>query len=271
VTRRVVITGIGMVSPLGASYDATIEALNRGHSAIAPLTLFDASGFVQQHAAEVRGFEPREYFRVPKAMKLTDRTTRFAVAAAAMALQDAAWPFDEPRDRLGVVIGSSGSDLQARELARALETDAKLRSIEDIPFFADRILSGLNPLWLLVNLPNMPSSHVGIQLGARGPNNTIMTDWVAGSQAIGEAADWIRDGDADAVLAGGADTALQPFAYASYEQTAILTDLRHGRPGFIPAEGAAVLLLEDYEHAQQRGARIRAELVAVSTACSARD
>jgi 3-oxoacyl-[acyl-carrier-protein] synthase II len=166
-----------------------------------------------------------------------------------------------------VVIGSSGSDLQAPELARALADDREARATADIAFFAERVLTGLNPLWLLVNLPNMPSAHVAIQLGARGPNSTVMTDWVAGSQAIGEAFEWIRAGEADAVLAGGADSAIQPFALWSYEQAGILgRDARRGGERFVPGEGAAILLLEERDHARRRGAEVRGEMLAYAAA-----
>ena len=239
--RRVVLTGIGMVSARGNSFAETLAAVNRRERADGRIRSLDASGFSAALGAEVSGFEPRPYFRVPKALKLTDRTTQFAVAAAAMALEQAAWPGDDTLgERLGVLIGVSGSDIQVQDLAGALQSDRAPLPVADIPVFADRILSRLNPLWLLVNLPNMPSAHVAIQLGARGPNSTVMTDWVAGSQAIGEAADWIRAGDADAVLAGGADSALQPFALAAYDQAGLLTARAEGQPQFVPGEGAAV-------------------------------
>lgn len=238
--RRVVITGIGMISAR-----------------------------VTEQGAVVSGFDPRAHFRIPKALKLTDRTTQFAVSAAAMALEQAAWPTGEAmNDRLGVIIGVSGSDLQAEDLARALRSDGAPVPVNDIPVFADRILSGLNPLWLLVNLPNMPSAHVAIQLGARGPNSTVMTDWVAGSQAIGEAADWIRAGEADAVLAGGADCALTPFALAAYEQAGLLPRTPTGRRVLVPSEGAAVLLLEEREQALGRGATVLGEITGYASASS---
>jgi 3-oxoacyl-[acyl-carrier-protein] synthase II len=267
--RRVVITGIGMVSPCGNTLADTLAALNRNERADRPLTSVDASGFASWRGAEVSGFDPRSHFRVPKALKLTDRTTQFAVAAAAMALGHAGWPGDETRgERLGVLIGVSGSDLQVQDLAGALRSGAAPLPVADIPVFAERILSRLNPLWLLVNLPNMPSAHVAIQLGARGPNSTVMTDWVAGSQAIGEAADWIRAGEADAVLAGGADTALQPFALAAYDQAGLLTSLANGQRLFVPGEGAAVLLLEEHSHALDRGATVLGEVAGYASASS---
>ncbi len=286
--RRVVVTGMGMVTPLGNSLKATLDSLQRGESAIRPATLFDTTGFAERAAGEVRDFNPRDYFRQPKAIKLTDRAARLAVAAASMALDEARLARDQGvLDELGVVIGSSGSDLQARDLARAIGYDPERRSAWDTAFFAERILSGLNPLWLLVNLPNMTSAHVAIQLEARGPNSTIMTDWIAGAQAIGEAFDWIRNGEVDAVLAGGADCGVYPFAYASYDQGGLFNNgpdpaeapLGTNAPStascaglwpaalrsedycrFVPGEGAAVFFLEERERALQRRALIHGEL-----------
>ena len=261
--RRVVITGIGAVTPLGPSLGATLDALAAGKSAVREATLFDATGFACANAAEVRNWDPRPSFRVPKALKLTDRPARFAVAAAEMALDHARWPRDEHRlDALGVVIGSSGSDLQVPDIGRALAGDEDARSATDIAYFAERMLSGLNPLWLLVSLPNMTSAHVAIQLQARGPNSTIMSDWVAGHQAIGEAAEWIRSGEADAVLAGGADSAIQPLAYAACQQAGFFEADQDG-DGLVPAEGAALFLLEERDAACARGATILGELHAL--------
>src|SRR5262249_51326109 len=183
---RVVITGVGAITPLGHTLAATIDALSSARSAIGPAAIFDATAFACSDAAEIRDWDPRPSFRVPKALKLADRPARFAVAAAGMALDRARWPRDDAScERLGVAIGSSGSDLQARDIGRALAHDRDGESARDIGVFADRILGGLNPLWLLVSLPNMTSAHVAIQLQARGPNTTIMSDCAAGHQAIG--------------------------------------------------------------------------------------
>jgi 3-oxoacyl-[acyl-carrier-protein] synthase II len=265
-------TGIGMVSARGNSFADTLAAVDRHERADGRIRSFDASGFSAALGAEVSDFEPRRYFRVPKALKLTDRTTQFAIAAAAMALEQAAWPGDDTLgERLGVLIGVSGSDLQVQDLAGALQSDCAPLPVDDIPVFAERILSRLNPLWLLVNLPNMPSAHVAIQVGARGPNSTVMTDWVAGSQAIGEAADWVRAGAADAVLAGGTDSGLQPFALAAYDQAGLLTAPAGGPPQFVPGEGAAVVLLEERAHALARGATVLGEIVGYASASSPAD
>ncbi len=258
-----------MVSARGNSFAETLSAVDRQERADRRIALFDASGFSASLGAEVLGFDPRPHFRMAKALKLTDRTTQFAVAAAAMALAQAGWPSDETFcERLGVLIGVSGSDLQAPEVARALQSDGEPVPVDQIPVFADRILSRLNPLWLLINLPNMPSAHVAIQFGARGPNSTVMTDWVAGSQAIGEAADWIRGGEADAVLAGGTDTAIQPFALAAFDQAGLLSASPDGRPRFVPGEGAAVLMLEEETHALSRGATVLGDIAGYASASS---
>lgn len=200
-------------------------------------------------AAEVGELDARSFFRAPKSLKLTDSRTQFAVAAASMALRDAGLePGHFDPDRAGVIVGSSGSDLRVEELARALKgCDAG-----DPAAFGRQILSGLNPLWLLINLPNMVSAHVSIQFDFRGPNSTVMTDWIAGIQAIGEAASWIENGEADVVLCGGADCGVLPFVLSNYE------DLQQFHPG----DGAAVFVLEERDHALRRGARVHGEIVA---------
>jgi 3-oxoacyl-[acyl-carrier-protein] synthase II len=250
-----VITGLGAVSALGPSLRATREALERGERAPGPLAW--AAPFSCDQGAEATGFDPRAHFRQTKALKLTDRRTRLAVAAALAAAEDGSWPLDDERatEELGVVIGTSGSDLGARELSMAVAGDADGLAARDCSEFGRRILAGLRPIWLLVNLPNMSSAHVAIQLGARGPNSTVMTDWSAGLQALGEAAAQVGDGSASALLAGGADCAMHPFAYASCEQAGVL-----GPGGVTPAEGAAVFLVEPEGRALARGARVRAHV-----------
>jgi 3-oxoacyl-[acyl-carrier-protein] synthase II len=261
-TRRVVVTGVGMVTPLGNTLAETMAAVRSGRCAIAPPSIFDASGFDEPRAGEVRGFNARDHFRVPKALKLANRTTRFAVGAAGMALAHAKWTDDERElERLGVVLGTGGADMQVRDLARALGPDPGMRNVTNVARFAERILSGLNPLWLLIDLSNMSSAHVAIQAGARGPNSTVMTDWVAGSQAIGEGALWIRNDEVDVVLAGGADTGVFALAYGAFTQAGLLARPRDdGSPAFVPAEGAALLVLEELEHAQRRGAGVLGEV-----------
>ncbi len=253
---RAVVTGLGLVTPLGPCLDSTFSALGEGRSAVGPATLFDASPFASSLAGEVKGLDARSHFRVPKALKLCDRRTRFAVCAAAMALAHSGFP-SGPCTGLGVAIGTSGSDLGAEELSGALSrADDPRHAAIDTAAFGESALAGLNPLWLLLHLPNMASAHVSIQLEARGPNTTVMTGWAAGLSAIIEGAAWIAEGSAVAVLAGGADSAVHPFAFAAFEQAGLF----FGPSPLVPGEGAAVVLLEEREAALARGARILGEV-----------
>ena len=256
---RVAITGAGVVTPIGRGASNVRRALACGRRAGAPATLFDASAFSSPLAAEVDPFDPRPSFRAPKALKLCDRRTLLAVAAAADAVDDARLRGTVVPEELGVVVGTSGSDLGAKEVSLALSGMAKEDAAE-IPLFARRILSGLSPLWLLLHLPNMTGAHVAIQLEARGPNDFLMTGWAAGLQAIGEGADLVARGEASAVLAGGADSPLHAVAYRGLDQAGWL-----GRPGFVPGEGAVFVVLEERERALARGARLLGEIVGHSS------
>lgn len=264
--RRVVVSGIGVVSALGPDLAHSCAAIRAGTSAIRR-TSADGAMSEAPMTAEVLDFEARPHFRLPKALKLTNRPTQFAVAAATMALESARWTTaPAAMQEVGVVIGSSGFDPQAADLARAVGYDPDGRAVRDLPCFADRMLSRLNPLWLLIGLPNMTSSHVAIQLQAQGPNSSIMNDWVAGVQAIGEAAEWIRNGEADVVLAGGADSAIYPHVCASYGQVGLLAGSGDPTTTFVPGEGAAIVMLEEREHARARRAPVHGEICGYASA-----
>lgn len=249
-----VVTGIGLVTPLGCGLAANLQALSAGRRAVEAAEKTPEGWSL----ARVPEFDPRPHFRIPKAIKLTDLRTKMAVVAASLALADAGADGIDP-ERFGVIVGTSGSDLQADELGRAMAGEAG-RAAGDIAYFSERILSGLNPLWLIVNLPNMVSAHVAIQLDARGPNSVVMTDWIAGLQAIAEGAEWVRAGEADAVLAGGAEAGILPFVMASYAQAGLD---RAGDDGVALslADGAAIVLIEDERRATARGARIYGEVL----------
>lgn len=261
-SRRVVLTGSGVVTPFG-DRSQSIEAVRAGRSALAPVRAFDASAFAESRAGECTSFDARPWFRIPKALKLADRRTRFAVAAASMALKDAGLDYDTASNA-GVVIGTNAHDVQVLDLARALGPLSE-GDVCDIDYFGGRILRKLPPLWLLVSLSNMASAHVAIQLGALGPNSTITTDWISGLQAIGEAARWIAGGEADVVLAGGADCGVLPFLYAAFDEESYFNN---GDPEFVPGEGAAIFVVEELDHARARGARILAEVTGYASAYS---
>ena len=258
------VTGLGLVCPLGDGVDSSWRAFAAG-TTVAPLP--GPYGECGARVLEVPGFDPRPRFPVPKALKLTDRRTRLAVAAAGEALADAglAGRADDLA-RAGVVLGTSGSDMMAADLAGVFAGDAGRRAVTDVPWFASRVLSGLNPLWLLINLPNMVSAHVAIQYGIAGPNTTVMTDWVAGLQAVGEGCGWIETGEADVVLAGGAETAALPFVLGAYDGSGLFDTMPEREGPFLLGEGAAVLVLEERERAMRRGVRIHAMLEGYATA-----
>lgn len=260
--RRVVLTGSGVITPFGDRAQS-IEAVRAGRSALAPVTTFDASAFAESRAGECTAFDARPWFRIPKALKLADRRTRFAVAAASMALADAGLDYDGAANA-GVVIGTNAHDVQVLDIARALGPLSE-GDVCDIDYFGGRILRKLPPLWLLVSLSNMASAHVAIQLGALGPNSTITTDWISGLQAIGEAARWIAGGEAEVVLAGGADCGVLPLLYAAFDEEAYFNN---GEPAFVPGEGAAIFVVEELDHARARNARILGEVTGYASSYS---
>ena len=268
VKNRVVVSGLGVVTPLGNDLESTLRSLHRGESGIGPVTLFDAEGWDHFQAAEVKNFQARPFFRVPKALKLTDRKIQFAVAAAAMALVDASLT-DEKIDfeNVGTIVGTGDSDLQPREITRAIRFDPDLKSVTDIAFFSSRVLSGLPPLWLLTNLPNMVGAHIAIQFQLHGPNNTLMTDWISGTQAVGEAFRIIQEGDAQIMLASGAESGVRPQAFLSYAQAGLMSEKIKGQR-FVIGEGAGFLVLEERRHALERRARIYAEVCGYACGCA---
>jgi 3-oxoacyl-[acyl-carrier-protein] synthase II len=257
------VTGLGLVTPLGTSLESTLAAIASGACAARRPTLFDPSGFNGTLAAEIPHLDARPWFRAPKALKLTDRQTRLAVIAATQAAGCAGWT-DGDADDLGVVIGTSGADLRFDEIAHAL-VDTDPDAAEDPVAFGRAMLDGLTPLWGLTVLPNMPSAHVAIQLGARGPNSTVMTGWAAGLQAIAEAALWIHAGEASRVLAGGADTSVQRFAFGCLNQAGMLSE----DGGFLPGEGAGVLAIESPASARSRGAPVAGWIVGAASGAGA--
>ena len=268
---RVVITGIGMVTPLGHSLARTMAALDQGESGLAPVTSFDATGFRRDRAGGVKDFNARDYFRVPKAMKLTDRTSKWAVAAAVMALEDAGL------ERAGSRHGAPGRpdrrrapDLQAAELSRAIGPDPARRCVQEIPFFAERVLSGLNPLWLLINLPNMTSAHVAIQnRGARPEQHDHDGLGLRASRP------WARRrldpaaGRPRPCSRRRRSRRFDPLAFAatSGRDSCDARDPQDAG-GFNPGEGAAVLCWKNANDAVRRGARLSGEVCGYAASAS---
>ena len=256
--RRVVITGLGCVSPVGLSAEESWQAVLAGKTGVAPLTLFDATGFPVRFGAEVKGFDPLKYSDRKEARKM-DRFTQFAVAAATEAMADSGLQAtDENRDRIGVLVGSGigGIDTLEREIRVAMEKGV------------DR----MSPFFIPMMICDMASGQVSIRFGLGGPNTCVVTACATGTNAIGDATEIIRRGDADAMLAGGAEAAITPSGVGGFAACRALSTRnndpeRASRPfdkdrdGFVIGEGAAVLVLEELEFARARGAKILGEVV----------
>ena len=270
--RRVVVTGLGVVSPVGVGKEPFWEGVTGGSCGVGPITRFDASGCEVRIAAEVKDFNPKEYVAHRKALKLMKDDMKMAVGAAKMAVDDSGltMPAADP-GRVGVVIGASILSTDILELASAVE--ASLREGEfDMVLFGDEGRKNLLPIWMLKQLPNMSASHISIASGAQGVSNTITTGGASGAQAVGEAFRIVERGDGEIVLAGGADTAITPLAFLmeilrgdlsvrNEEPERASRPFDRGRDGKVIGEGAAVLVLEELGHARARSARIYAEII----------
>jgi 3-oxoacyl-[acyl-carrier-protein] synthase II len=275
--RRVVISGLGVVAPNGVGKDAFWKACVEGHSGIGPIQTFDASNHPIRVAGEVRDFEPEPYLpdRFRKSVKVMGRAAKFGIGAAGLAVADSGLDAAQlDPTRLGVVMGTGLVPMDLGELApllaRACEVDGAFDETK-LPD-PDRPDTPLFPLWLLKYLPNMVAAHISMAFNCQGPNNTVVTACVAGTQAVGEGYRLVSRGDADVMLCGGADSRIDPLMLLAYTALGTLskTDSRapeeRSRPfdrlrdGFVISEGAAVLVLEEYERAKARNAPIYAEV-----------
>jgi len=264
--RRVVVTGLGAVTPIGNDVAQYWEGLCSGRNGVAGITLFDASRHACRFAAEVKGFDPSGWLE-PKEAKRWDRFCKFGVVAAKQAVADAGLAIDGSNaQRVGVSIGSGVGGLLM------METQAHV--------LADRGPDRVSPFCVPMMIPNMATGLAAIALGARGPSSAVATACAAGSNAIGDAFRTIQLGLADAMVCGGAESAITPLGVAGFASAKALSfrnddpatasrpfDLE--RNGFVIGEGSGVLVLEALEHAQARGARILAEVVGYGTTCDA--
>ena len=255
--RRVVITGIGLLTPLGLDRESSWQALLAGKSGIGPISGFDASDYSCRIAGEVRGFDPLNVME-KKDVRRTDPFTHFAVAATSEALTDAGYEINAANaERIGVYIGSGIGGLQLLEKQHTVLTERGPRRVS--PFFIPGMIL------------NMAAGQVSILYGAKGPNLACATACATGSHAIGESTRLIRDGHADAMIAGGAEAVITPLAVAGFCSMKALSTRNDepekasrpfdvGRDGFVMGEGAGVLILEERESALARGANIYAEI-----------
>jgi 3-oxoacyl-[acyl-carrier-protein] synthase II len=279
--RRVVITGIGVVAPNGNNTDDFWNACVEGRTGIAPISSFDASTYPTQIAGEIRDLKVKHLVPDRKSMKVMGRNIQFAVVAAHEAMNKAGIePGTLDPERFGVCMGSGVVPMGLSDLAKPIIESLNETGSFEPSKFGEVGPRSLEPLWLLKLLPNMLSSHLAILHHAEGPCNTITTACAAGTQAIGEAFRLISRGDADVMLAGGSDSRIEPLMLVAYGSLGALSRSRRPssevsrpfdreRDGFVLGEGAAVLFLEEFERAKQRGAHIYAEIVGYGSSCDA--
>lgn len=256
--RRVVVTGLGIVSPVGNSVDEAWGNLVAGRSGIARITRFDASAFSVQIAGEVRNFDLAKYLS-PKDARRMDTFIHYGLAAAIDAFKDSGLEVsDANRERIGVNIGSGIGGLPMIEETHKIYLEHGPRKI--------------SPFFIPATIINMISGHLSILYGLQGPNVAMVTACTTGTHAVGEAGRMIEYGEADVMIAGGAEATICPLAVGGFAAARALSTRNDdpatasrpwdkGRDGFVLGEGAGVLVLEEYEHARARGARIYCELL----------
>ncbi len=257
--RRVVVTGLGIVSPLGLTVEENWKNICSGQSGIGSITRFNTEKFDVKIAGEVKGFDPSVVIE-KKEQKKMDRFTQFAMYAAQQAIID------------------SGLDFSANEVLRARTGAMVGVGIGGLPSIEEQCIvlaakgpSRITPFFIPLVITNMASGHISIRYGLRGPNFSVTSACASGVHSVGEAAKYIHDGTCDVMISGGVEAAVTPLAIAGFssmralsarneEPTKASRPFDRNRDGFVLAEGGAILILEDYEHAARRGAKIYAEL-----------
>ena len=262
--RRVVVTGLGAITPLGNNVRDTWEGLKTGKNGIAPITLFDTEKFKAKLGAEVKGFDPKEYLEVNDILR-TDRYAQFAVAAAQQAVEESGVQGTVEPERFAVIFGTGIGGIGTFETEHTKLMEKGPRRV--------------SPLFVPMMIGNMASGLIAIRHDCRGSAMPAVTACASGSNAIGEAKRLVRHGYADAVITGGAEAAICPSAIAGFvnmqalstsenpEEASLPFDKRRG--GFVIGEGAVALVLEEYEHAKARGAKIYGEVCGYGSTCDA--
>ncbi|WP_416373120.1 beta-ketoacyl-ACP synthase II [Geobacter sulfurreducens] len=256
--RRVVVTGVGAVSPLGVGNAANWDALVSGTSGIGHITRFDASDLPVRIAGEVKGFEPEQYID-KKEVKKMDLFIQYAMAAAHYAMEDSGLQItEENAERTGVLVGAGLGGLPTIEKYHAAMLEGGHKKIS--PFFIPMLIINLAP------------GHISIKYGAKGPNLSSVSACATGTHSIGDAYHMIKRGDADAMIAGGTESTVTPLGIGGFavmkalstrndDPAAASRPFEKNRDGFVLAEGAGIVVLEEYEAAKKRGAKIYAEIV----------
>ena len=264
--KRVVVTGMGALTPIGNTLTDYWDGLLAGRNGIGPITLFDASRHDSRIAGEVRGFDPQNYMERKEAKRM-DRFAQFAVAASKQALADADFVINDLNaEQVGIVIGTGIGGLKVME--------------DQQEVYLNRGPSRCSPFMVPMMIANMAAGLTAIQIGAKGPNNCTVTACAAGSNAIGDAFRLVQRGYAQAMICGGTEAAVTPLSFAGFASARALStrndDPDHAcrpfdrdRDGFVMGEGSGILLLEELEHALSRGAKIYGEIVGYGMTCDA--
>ncbi|MCK4259035.1 MAG: beta-ketoacyl-ACP synthase II [Halanaerobiales bacterium] len=256
--RRVVVTGMGVITPVGSGVDNFWNALINGESGIDYIDAFDTSNFPVKIAGQVRDFNPDDYFD-KKETKRLDRFAQFAIVTSLMAVKDAGLPIPPvDAERVGVIIGSGIGGLATLE--------------KQVKILNEKGPRRVSPFYIPMMISNMASGQVSIYCGAKGPNSTAVTACASSSTAIGDASEIIRRGDADVMIAGGSEATVTPSAIAGFSNMKALSTRNDDpkaasrpfdkdRDGFVLSEGSGVIILEELEHAKKRGAKIYGEII----------
>ncbi len=278
--RRVVVTGIGCITPIGNDIPSLWNSLTAGRSGVDTISLFDASSFPTRIAAEVKGFDFNSVIENPERFEYSGRNIQFAISAGLQAMRDAGLTDGEfDPTRFGVYLGA-GEGQQDFYLFMRLLADAQRDGDFDMDRFTREGLNQMNPRRELDQEPNMPAGHLASLFNAQGPNLNSLTACAASSQAIGEATEIIRQGEADIMLSGGSHSMIHPFGLTGFNLLTALSTQNENpqsasrpfdrdRDGFVLGEGAAMLILEELEHAKQRGATIYGEVAGYGSTADA--
>ena len=279
--RRVVVTGVGVINPLGNDIETVWAAIKEGKSGVGYTTIFDARNFPTKISAEIKNWDISSVVKDTELWKYRGRHTKFAAGAATQAFEASgvADAIKDPR-RFGVYMGSGEGNQDflsfASMMASALDEEGNL----DLVKFTQAGLETLNPIVELEQEPNMPVGHIAAMFNAQGPNANCLTACAASSQAVGEATEIIRRGEADVMLSGGTHSMIHPFGVTGFNLlTALSTNNENPtgasrpfdrlRDGFVLGEGSAMVVLEEYEHAKARGAHIWGEILGYGSTADA--
>lgn len=264
--KRVVVTGLGAVTPIGNTLQEYWEGLLSGRNGIGPITLFDPSSHSCRIAGEVKGFDPHDYLEKKEAKRM-DRFAQFAIAASKQAIADASFEINDLNaEQVGIVIGNGIGGMKVMEDQQTI--------------YLDRGPDRCSPFMVPMMIANMAAGLTAIHTGAKGPNSCVVTACAAGSNAVGDAFRLIQGGYAQAMICGGTEAAVTPLSVAGFAAARAVStrndDPLHAcrpfdrdRDGFVMGEGAGILLLEELEHALARGAKIYAEMVGYAMTCDA--